>query len=108
MGHVEVVRSLLNKDPDIGLRTDKKGQTALHMASKGQNADIVVELLKPDISVVHVEDKQGNRPLHVATRKGNIIVGDHILKCLFLPSFSYTISPPFASNLSLDEPILLG
>jgi uncharacterized membrane protein YqjE len=49
------------------------------MASKGQNADIVVELLKPDISVVHVEDKQGNRPLHVATRKGNIIIVQTLL-----------------------------
>jgi len=32
----EVVTTLLNKDAGIGFRTDKKGQTALHMASKGQ------------------------------------------------------------------------
>ena len=73
---MEVVRSLLNKDPGIGLRTDKKGQTALHMASKGTNAEIVVELLKPDFSVSHLEDNKGNRPLHVATRKGNIVVSE--------------------------------
>jgi ankyrin repeat protein len=71
---VEVVTALLNKDPGIGFRTDKKGQTALHMASKGQNAEILLELLKPDVSVIHVEDSKGNRPLHVATRKGNTIV----------------------------------
>ncbi|ONM56408.1 Ankyrin repeat family protein [Zea mays] len=83
MGHVEVVTALLNKDPGLGFRTDKKGQTALHMASKGlaskgQNAEILLELLKPDVSVIHVEDGKGNRPLHVATRKGNTIVSDII------------------------------
>jgi len=36
MGHMEVVTALLNKDPGIGCRIDKKGQTALHMASRGQ------------------------------------------------------------------------
>jgi ankyrin repeat protein len=77
---VEVVTSLLSKDPGVGFRTDKKGQTALHMASKGQNAEILLELLKPDVSVIHVEDNKGNRPLHVATRKGNTIVGDPILE----------------------------
>ena len=35
MGHMEVVTALLNKDPGIGCRIDK-GQTALHMASRGQ------------------------------------------------------------------------
>jgi ankyrin repeat protein len=83
MGHVEVVTALLNKDPGLGFRTDKKGQTALHMASKGlaskgQNAEILLELLKPDVLVIHVEDGKGNRPLHVATRKGNTIVSDII------------------------------
>jgi ankyrin repeat protein len=62
-------------------RTDKKGQTALHMASKCQNAEILLELLAHDISVIHVDNNKGNRPLHVATRKVSTIISDIISEC---------------------------
>ncbi|PWA40796.1 Ankyrin repeat-containing protein [Artemisia annua] len=70
-------RSILNKDPSIGFRIDKKGQTALHMAVKGQNMDIVAELIKPDPTIVkcllsfdeiniNVVNKAGETPLDIA------------------------------------------
>ncbi|GFP96758.1 ankyrin repeat-containing protein at3g12360 [Phtheirospermum japonicum] len=34
-GHVDIVKVLLDKDSQLARRTDKKGQTALHMAVKG-------------------------------------------------------------------------
>ena len=69
MGHLEVARSVLNKDPSIGFRIDKKGQTALHMAVKGQCMDIVAELIKPDPTVLSLEDNKGNTALHIAIKK---------------------------------------
>lgn len=70
MGRAEVVKSILNKDPSIGFRTDKKGQTTFHMAVKGTNVDVVLELLKPDPSIINFEDSKGNTALHIAARKG--------------------------------------
>ena len=32
---------------------------ALHMAVKGQNVEIVQELIKPDLSVLRLEDQKG-------------------------------------------------
>ncbi|KAH0888690.1 hypothetical protein HID58_051119 [Brassica napus] len=45
-GHAEVVKAIVAVEPDTATRTDKKGQTALHMAVKGQSLDVVVELMK--------------------------------------------------------------
>ncbi|RAL50738.1 hypothetical protein DM860_015885 [Cuscuta australis] len=80
MGHLQVVRSLLGKDDPTGIsfRTDKKGQTALHMATKGQNTDILLELIKPDPKLLSLGDNKGNTPLHIATKKGRA----QIVQCL--------------------------
>ncbi|KAE8686717.1 hypothetical protein F3Y22_tig00111029pilonHSYRG00018 [Hibiscus syriacus] len=88
-GHIEVVNLLLETDSDLAklrgtmdpstaFRIDKKGQTALHMAVKGQNEEIVLELLKPDPSVLRVEDNKGNTALHIAITKGRT----QIVRCL--------------------------
>ncbi|KDO51602.1 hypothetical protein CISIN_1g006802mg [Citrus sinensis] len=76
-GHL-VVKALVSKDPSTGFRTDKKGQTALHMAVKGQNEDIVLELIRPDPSVLKLEDNKGNTALHIAIKKGRT----QIVRCL--------------------------
>ncbi|KAI4369194.1 hypothetical protein MLD38_017668 [Melastoma candidum] len=78
MGHVEVVKALLRKDPSAGFRTDKKGQTALHMAVKGLNEEIVRELGKTDPSILSIEENKGNTALHIATKKGR----SQIVRCL--------------------------
>ncbi|KAG0465699.1 hypothetical protein HPP92_019863 [Vanilla planifolia] len=64
-----VVRTLLDKDPELASIRDKKGQTALHMAVKGKNPDVVDELLHADPTILNVQDKKGNTALHIATRK---------------------------------------
>lgn len=67
MGHLEVVKPLLDKNQNIGFKTATKSQTALYMAIKGQNVGIVRELIKPD--PLYVEDNKGNTALHIAKRK---------------------------------------
>ncbi|KAG6408443.1 hypothetical protein SASPL_131455 [Salvia splendens] len=62
------VKPLWDKNQNIGFKTDTKGQTALHMAIKGKNEEIVREPIKPD--PLYVEDIKGNTALHIATRKG--------------------------------------
>ncbi|KAL0670117.1 hypothetical protein Bca4012_032821 [Brassica carinata] len=49
---------------------DKKGQTALHMAAKGTNVEVVEELIKADRSSINIADTKGNTALHIAARKG--------------------------------------
>ncbi|CAA7026652.1 unnamed protein product [Microthlaspi erraticum] len=39
--HMEVVKVILAVEPDTAMRIDKKGQTPLHMAVKGQSLDVV-------------------------------------------------------------------
>lgn len=40
------------------------------MAVKGQNEEILMELVKPDPAVLSLEDNKGNTALHIATKKG--------------------------------------
>lgn len=68
-GHVETLKTLLDKDSNLARRTDKKGQTALHMAVKGASSDVVKLLLEADAAIVMLPDKSGFTALHVATRK---------------------------------------
>ncbi|KAG9158649.1 hypothetical protein Leryth_022000 [Lithospermum erythrorhizon] len=62
--------SALSKDPGIATRTDKKGQTTLHMAVKGQNMEVVEVLIKDDPTSINIVDTKGNTALHIAARKG--------------------------------------
>nr|TKW20307.1 hypothetical protein SEVIR_4G077702v2 [Setaria viridis] len=68
-GHVGIVKALLEKDPQLARRNDKKGQTALHMAVKGTSCDVLRALVDADPAIVMLPDKNGNTALHVATRK---------------------------------------
>ena len=81
-GHPEIVKLLLSKDPQLARRNDKKGQTALHMAVKGQRRDVVKLLLDADPAIVMLPDKFGNTALHVATRKKRVEVVslDHLCR----------------------------
>ncbi|KAI3746316.1 hypothetical protein L6452_08744 [Arctium lappa] len=68
-GHVEIVKALLDKDPLLTRKTDKKRQTALHMAVKGVRSEVVKLLLEADAAIVMLPDKSGFTALHIATRK---------------------------------------
>ncbi|KAJ6322849.1 hypothetical protein OIU77_012651 [Salix suchowensis] len=81
-GHTAVVIEIAVKgckDPQLARRTDKKGQTALHMAVKGQSCDVVKLLLNADAAIVMLPDKFGNTALHVATRKKRAEVVNELL-----------------------------
>ncbi|KAI4964442.1 hypothetical protein ZWY2020_005799 [Hordeum vulgare] len=68
-GYHRIVKALIERDPEIVAIRDRKGQTALHMAVKGKNTDVVEELLMADVSILNVRDKKANTALHIATRK---------------------------------------
>ncbi|MBA0759965.1 hypothetical protein Gotri_022773 [Gossypium trilobum] len=82
--HLDVVNAILSADPSCirivrkngktALHTaasikDKKGQTVLHMAVKGQIPAVVDEILLANHSLLNERDKKGNTALHIATRK---------------------------------------
>ncbi|KAI3699717.1 hypothetical protein L2E82_44185 [Cichorium intybus] len=61
-------------DPQLARITDKKGQTALHMAMKGACSDVVKLLLDVDATIYMLSDKSDFTALHVATRKNKVAV----------------------------------
>jgi ankyrin repeat protein len=63
------VKVLIARDSGIVCIKDKKGQTALHMAVKGQSTSVVEEILVADHSILNERDKKGNTAVHIATRK---------------------------------------
>ena len=64
---VAATSGLLEKDPLLARRTNKKGQMALHMAVKGVSSEVVKLLLEADAAIVMLPDKSGFTALHVAT-----------------------------------------
>ncbi|KAH8049346.1 hypothetical protein JL721_11711 [Aureococcus anophagefferens] len=69
---VDAVQALVNiADVDI-LATDKKGQTALHMAARVGSVKTVKALLKCGHDV-RVMDHEGNQPVHAACRGGDVL-----------------------------------
>lgn len=63
---MQVVKALLNKEAGIASRMDKKGQTALHMAFKGQNLEVVEELIRLVAKLIKIIDMKGNTTSHIA------------------------------------------
>ena len=90
-GHVEIVKALLRKDPQLARRNDKKGQTALHMAVKGTSCEVVKLLLNADPALVMLPDRFGNTALHVATRKRRAEVSIGITKSNYVQSYVFHI-----------------
>ncbi|KAJ7980916.1 Ankyrin repeat-containing protein [Quillaja saponaria] len=72
-GHIEIVDFLLEAGSSlatIARRLDKKGQTALHMAVKGQKLEVVEELIKSEPSSINMVDTKGNTALHISNQEG--------------------------------------
>jgi ankyrin repeat protein len=76
-GHVDVVRTLLNKGAGIDLGTDK-GATALMVAAEQGNLEVVRALLDKG-AAVNVQDKDGATALMTASSRGRIQVVQALL-----------------------------
>ncbi|KAL2343250.1 hypothetical protein Fmac_004535 [Flemingia macrophylla] len=55
-GHAGVVKLLLARDPQLAKRTDKRRQTALHMAVMGVSCETVKLILHTDAAIVMLPD----------------------------------------------------
>ncbi|KAL0667194.1 hypothetical protein Bca4012_029898 [Brassica carinata] len=99
-----VVKALLASEPAIAIRMDKKGQTALHMAAKGTNVEVVEELIKADRSSINIADTKGNTALHIAARKGR----SHIVKLLLDNNITDTKAVNRTGETALDTAEKVG
>lgn len=62
-----ITKELLDYDADINAQ-DNRGITALHIAVKNKNSDLVNFLLTQK-AAVNIQDAKGNTPLHIAVEK---------------------------------------
>uniref|UniRef100_A0A0D3E4R6 PGG domain-containing protein n=1 Tax=Brassica oleracea var. oleracea TaxID=109376 RepID=A0A0D3E4R6_BRAOL len=83
---------------------DKKGQTALHMAAKGTNVEVVEELINADRSSINIADTKGNTALHIADRKGR----SHIVKLLLDNNITDTKAVNRTGETALDTAEKVG
>lgn len=77
-GFTRITRHLVYIESDIA-RSNKNGDTALHIASRSGNSSLVSILLQAD-APVNKANKKGNTPLHEAVRAGNIAVVQQLSK----------------------------
>ncbi|XP_015876102.2 ankyrin repeat-containing protein ITN1-like [Ziziphus jujuba] len=67
-GHVEVIRTLINKCPDICELLDNNYRTALHVSAESRNEDPVKFLLESFAfqDLINKKDNKGNTALHLS------------------------------------------
>ncbi|GMY20683.1 ankyrin repeat-containing protein At2g01680 [Fagus crenata] len=68
VGHINVIEEIIKCCPDVCDLTDKKGQTALHVAVLGRQGKVVKYILEtPQLKcLINEPDKGGNTPLHIS------------------------------------------
>ncbi|RZC55404.1 hypothetical protein C5167_014258 [Papaver somniferum] len=72
-GHVDFVARVLSIKPELASETDlAQSSTLLHLASAGNNAEMVNVLLKVTADACKAIDRNGNIPIQVATMKGRV------------------------------------
>ncbi|CAL1528386.1 unnamed protein product [Lymnaea stagnalis] len=77
-GHVETVRMLLQKGPDLTTRDDT-GLTALMLASKHGNFQIVEILLK-NAADINLTDLNDQTPLMIASQNGHFDIAEFLIR----------------------------
>ncbi|BBH04870.1 Ankyrin repeat family protein [Prunus dulcis] len=88
-GHLVVVKALLEKEP---------GADGTSHGSKGQNLEMMEELIKADPSLINMADNKDNTALHIATRKGRA----EIVKLLLEHSETDTKAVNKSAETALD------
>ncbi|KAL4150733.1 hypothetical protein PRNP1_010130 [Phytophthora ramorum] len=79
-GHRDVVRALLRRGADVGVRTHELRSTALHFAAKNGDAEIVAALCECDTAVVDCWNVNADTPLIWACIEGRAAAVKVLLK----------------------------
>ncbi|KAA8534802.1 hypothetical protein F0562_029756 [Nyssa sinensis] len=74
LGHVDFVREILSRKPELASELDSDGSSPLHLASAKGHLKIVKELLLVDSEMCMVLNTGGRSALHVAAIKGRVEV----------------------------------
>lgn len=74
LGHLNFVKELLNRSPELATELDARGSSPLHLASAKGHLEIVKELLLANSEISMVRNEDGRIPLHLAAVKGRFEV----------------------------------
>ena len=77
-GHLEAVRTLINKDAKVEAKT-QRGLTPLHLAARSGHLE-VVKLLMDEGSDVNIKDNFNRTPLLWAAQQGRLEVVRHLVR----------------------------
>uniref|UniRef100_A0A5B7AXJ0 PGG domain-containing protein n=1 Tax=Davidia involucrata TaxID=16924 RepID=A0A5B7AXJ0_DAVIN len=82
LGHLDFVREILSRKPELASELDSHGSSPLHLASAKGHLQIVKELLLVDPGMCTVCDTDGRSALHVAAIKGRVEVLTHLVRVI--------------------------
>ncbi|PON84466.1 Transmembrane protein [Trema orientale] len=82
LGHVDLVRQLLRRKPELASELDSTGSSPLHLAGAKGHVEIVEELLAADPEACTVRNQDGRTPLHVAAVKGRAKVLGELVRVI--------------------------
>ncbi|OVA13350.1 Ankyrin repeat [Macleaya cordata] len=74
LGHVDFVKEILSRKPELARELNSQGSSPLHLASAKGHIEIVKEILRsddPDVGCF-VRDQEGRISLHLAAIKGRV------------------------------------
>ncbi|CAI9780336.1 unnamed protein product [Fraxinus pennsylvanica] len=80
LGHLNFVKELLNRKPELAAELDSNGCSPLHLAAAKGHVDIVKELLSADSEVGFVRNLDGRTALHVAVIKGRAAAATELVR----------------------------
>ncbi|XP_068665127.1 ankyrin repeat-containing protein At5g02620-like [Aristolochia californica] len=79
LGHLEVLKELLQAFPELAMTTDSSNSTALHTAANQGHIDVVNLLLERDSNLAKIAKSNGKTALHSAARMGHLEVVKAVL-----------------------------
>ncbi|KAL0426819.1 UNVERIFIED_CONTAM: Ankyrin repeat-containing protein BDA1 [Sesamum latifolium] len=74
LGHLDFLKELLSRKPELAAELDSRGCSPLHLAAAKGHVDVVKELLSAGGEVGLERNTDGRTPLHVAAIKGRAAV----------------------------------
>ncbi|PIN18231.1 26S proteasome regulatory complex, subunit PSMD10 [Handroanthus impetiginosus] len=74
LGHLNFVKELLSRKPELAAELDSHSCSPLHLAAAKGHVDVVKELLGADVEVGFIRNTDGRTPLHLAAMKGRAAV----------------------------------